>query len=131
MYRGGVEMGSRDWEAHFYYVPSCSVSTGEGWLSEKGDHTRMEEARKALIADDKAALEEVLEGLEDAETLKWIEIGMMIGRVCNEEGIAANMAQPDLDVNGSICLQHVQEQLQVQFDDMPDDVWAGKTSTKE
>ena len=71
-----------------------------------------EEARKALIADDKAALEEVLEGLEDAETLKWIEFGMRIGATCSGEGMASNLVQQ------AMCLQHVQGQLEAQLEDI-------------
>ena len=56
---------------------------GELYPDERGDlideaKSGDGEAQKALIADDIAGLKEVLEGLEDAETLKWIKFGMLI-----------------------------------------------------
>ena len=74
-----------------------------------------EEAQKALMADNMVAVEAVLEGLQEAETVKWIEFGMRIGAACTEEGMAQNLVQQKVQNAATKCLQHVQEQLEMQL----------------
>jgi len=84
-----------------------------------------EEAQEALIADDIVALEEVIEGLKDEETKKWIRLGMALATSVFSHPTEDGTARTDGTEGGQSWIQtedtdtlldNLQEELELAVD---------------